>query len=273
MKIKGKTALITGAARGIGQATAFEFAKAGADIVGVDLHLPDMQATADTVQKLNRKFTGLACDITNDSATRKMLQHAMDSNGGFDVLVNNAAVMASGPFLEQDFNVWRRTIETNLTALMALTHAALPHLIKKESAHIVNVASIAGKFGTEGVVAYAASKHGVVGFSSALRFELQKTNVGVSWICPSQAATRMGEGVEHTFLTPVVQPKDVAKAVRKAVENNSPEVYVPRSQRWLVSIIPSLAPRFARWFSEWSKASQGWLQARKEIPTDKERGA
>lgn len=151
---------------------------------------------------------------------------------------------------------------------MALTHLVLPYLLKRKNAHIVNIASIAGKYGTEGVVAYSASKHGVVGFSSALRFELQDTPVGVSCIFPSQVETRLSEGVSHTFLTPVIQPRDVAVAVRKAVEKNLAEVYVPKSQRFVVSVIPSLAPRFARWLNRMMGASQGWVHAKKEISTD-----
>jgi all-trans-retinol dehydrogenase (NAD+) len=150
---------------------------------------------------------------------------------------------------------------------MVLTHAALPRFIRRNSGHIVNMASIAGKFGTEGVVAYAAAKHGVVGFSSALRAELRDTNIGVSWICPSLVATRLTEGVSYTFLTPMVKAEEVAREVRKAIEKNAGEVFVPRRVRFVVSILPSLLPKVARWILKWSKASQGWLSARKELKT------
>lgn len=129
----------------------------------------------------------------------------------------------------------------------------------------MNIASIAGKFGTEGVVAYAASKHGVVGFSSALRSELADTNIGVSWICPSLARTRMSEDVAHTFLTPLVEPEEVAIAVRKAIETNAIEIFVPRRVRFFVSIMPSLMPRLSRSILKWTKSSKGWLDAKKEI--------
>ncbi len=268
MRVKDKTVLITGAARGIGQAIVMEFAKASADVIGVDLSLADAQQTAEAVEKQGRTFKGLACDITDETAVSMMLKEAQQFKSGFDILINNAGVLPSGPFLDRDFAVWRKTVETNLTALMALTHLVLPYFFKRKIAHIVNIASIAGKYGTEGLVAYSASKHGVVGFSSALRFELQDTHIGVSCIFPSQVETRLSEGVSNTFLTPVVQPVDVAKAVRKAVEKNLPEVYVPKSQRFVVSIVPSLSPRFARWLNRMSGASRGWLRAKKEIPAD-----
>ncbi|MFQ5709854.1 MAG: SDR family NAD(P)-dependent oxidoreductase [bacterium] len=260
-----KTALITGAARGIGQATAIELAQAGAHIFGMDLRLEDLQDTAELVQKVGRKFQGFACDITDESTTRKMVAEAQKFNTGFHVLVNNAGVLPSGPFVEQDFDIWRKTVEINLIGLMTVTHATLPYFLSKNQGHIVNIASIAGKFGTEGVAAYAASKHGVVGFSSALRAELRDTNIGVSWICPSMANTRIAEGVPDHFLTPLVQPEDVARAVRRAIETNAGEVFVPKRVRFVVSILPSLAPDLSRLILKWSKASQGWLKAQKEI--------
>ncbi len=268
MRVKDKTVLITGAARGIGQAIVIEFAKAGADVIGVDFSLADAQQTAAAVEKQGRTFKGFACDITDETAVSMMLKEAQQFKSGFDILVNNAGVLPSGPFTDRDFAVWRKTVETNLTALMALTHLVLPYLFKRKSAHIVNIASIAGKYGTEGLVAYSASKHGVVGFSSALRFELQDTHIGVSCIFPSQVETRLSEGVSNTFLTPVIQPREVAIAVRKAVEKNLAEVYVPKSQRFVVSILPSLAPGFVRWFAKWTNASKGWVHAKKEIPAN-----
>ena len=268
MRVKDKTVLITGAARGIGQAMALEFAKAGANIIGIDLSIADVGQTAEAVEKQGRAFKGFSCDITDEIAVSEMLKKAQQFKSGFDILVNNAGVLPSGPFMDRDFTVWHKTVETNLIALMALTHSVLPYLLKRENAHIVNIASIAGKYGTEGVVAYSASKHGVVGFSSALRFELQDTPVGVSCIFPSQVETRLSEGVSNTFLTPVIQPHEVAIAVRKAVEKNLAEVYVPKSQRIVVSILPSLAPGFARWFAKWTNASKGWVHAQKEIPAN-----
>ena len=264
MKLEGRNVLITGAARGIGQATAVELARAGADIVGVDLRQADLQETERLVREVGCKFSGYACDVSDEGAV-KALMEKVRSSGGFDVLVNNAGVLPSGPFHEREFDVWRKTIEVNLIGLMMLTHAALPVLFERPEAHIVNIASIAGKFGTEGVAAYAASKHGVVGFSSALRAELYGTGVGVSWICPSMAATRMAAGVREHFLTPLVQPAQIARAIRRAIEKNAIEVFVPGWVRLGTSILPALFPRFARWFARATRASASWLEARKEL--------
>jgi all-trans-retinol dehydrogenase (NAD+) len=261
LQLNNKIALITGAARGIGQATAKELARAGADIFGVDLHVDDLQETTAHVTKLGRKFSSLACDISDERAVRDLI-NSLSQRGGFDVLVNNAGVLPSGAFLEREFDVWRKAIDVNLLGLMAFTHAVLPILLKRQQAHIVNIASIAGKFGTEGVAAYAASKHGVVGFSSALRFELEGTAVGVSWICPSMVNTRMAAGVPQHLLTPRVEPEDVARAIRRAIETNAAEVFVPGRVRFWVSILPAVLPGVARFISSWSGASRGWLTRR-----------
>lgn len=267
MQLKDKTVLITGAARGIGQAIAVELGKSGVNILGVDLELRALEETATVVRSFGGRFDGFACDVSDEKAARTLIVKAEKKNRGLDILVNNAGVLPSGPFAENDFDVWRRTLEINLNAAMILTHAVLPRFIRLNSGHIVNIASIAGKFGTEGVVAYAAAKHGVVGFSSALRAELRDTNIGVSWICPSLVATRLTEGVSYTFLTPLVQPEDVARAVRKAIEKNAGEIFVPKRVRFVVSILPCLFPKIASWILKRSKASQGWLNARKALKT------
>ncbi len=265
MLITEKTVLITGVARGIGLATAVELANAGANIVGVDLDAGDMEHVGQLVRERGREFQALVGDISNEADVMNLKREIEEMPEGVDILVNNAGVLPSGSFVERDFGEWRRTLEINLTGLMHLTHTLLPHLLTRESAHIVNIASIAGKFGSEGVVAYSASKHGVVGFSSALRSELAGSNVGVSWLCPNPARTRLANDVAHTFLTPLVHPEQVARAVRKAIETNAIEVFVPASARFVTSLFPSLAPRFSRWLSGKLGASRGWRQARQKI--------
>ncbi|RMD90089.1 MAG: SDR family NAD(P)-dependent oxidoreductase [Calditrichaeota bacterium] len=265
MKIQNKTALITGAARGIGQAIAVQLANHGVDIIAIDLKMEDLKETEQLVQRSHRKFFGFACDISEEASILTMLAKVEDQTPGFDILINNAGILPSGPFLECEFSVWRKTIEVNLIGLMMLTYRALPALLNRSEGHIVNIASIAGKFGTEGVAAYAASKHGVVGFSSALREELRDTSVGVSWICPSLVATRLSENVSYTFLTPKVSPEAVARAVCKTIETNAAEVFVPKRVRLVVSIFPALSQRLARWILKWSRASEGWVTAKKSL--------
>jgi NAD(P)-dependent dehydrogenase (short-subunit alcohol dehydrogenase family) len=266
MNLRDQTVLLTGAARGIGQATALALARRGAHIIGVDLRAGDMDETARQVEALDRRFFALEADVSDPEAVRRVVREAEEA-GGFSVLVNNAGVLPSGPFAETDFSVWARTIEVDLTGLMALTHAALPHLLREPQAHIVNIASIAGKFGASGLAAYCAAKHGVVGFSEALRFELRRTQVGVSCICPTMVQTRLIEGVRRSPLVPLVRPEEVAQAVMRAVECNLPEVFVPRYMRWLVGVLPAVAPPVFRWLVHRDAAADGWLEARRPLST------
>lgn len=265
MRLAEQSILLTGAARGIGRAAALEFARAGAArIIGVDLDADGLQQTAGLVSEAGAGFASLPCDLLDAQAVQRMLDTA--TRLGFRILVNNAGVLPSGPFLERDFQTWQSTVEINLIALMRLTYLALPYLLEQTPAHIVNIASIAGKFGSQGVAAYAASKHGVVGFSSALREELAPRGIGVSWLCPTPVRTRMTEGVSHTFLTPLINPERVARSMRRAIVRNQAEVFVPRYLRLTIDILPAMFPNFARWLSRKAKASEGWLIAEKPLP-------
>ncbi|SHL09939.1 SDR family NAD(P)-dependent oxidoreductase [Rhodothermus profundi] len=261
MDLRDQTVLLTGAARGIGQTTAIALARRGAHIIGVDLRAEDMAETARKVEALGRRFVGLEGDVSDRAAMERVVNEAMAA-GGFSVLVNNAGVLPSGPFTEVDFDVWERTIAIDLTGLMALTYLALPHLLSQPRAHIVNIASIAGKFGASGLAAYCAAKHGVVGFSAALRFELRRTRVGVSCICPTMVSTRLVEGVRRSPLIPLVRPEEVARAVVRAIERNLPEVFVPRHMKLLIDVLPTVAPPLFRWLVHRDAAADGWLEAR-----------
>lgn len=267
MKLDGKMVLLTGAGRGIGQATAVELARAGAHILGIDLRADSMEETAAKTAVLGVRFEAFACDVSDRTATAALLETIAEKFGGIDVLINNAGVLPCGPFEERDFGDWQKTIEINLLGLMALTHAALPLMLQRNEGHIVNLASVAGKFGSEGLAAYAASKHGVVGFSSALRAELADRNIGVSWICPSFVNTGMIAGVTRTAWTPLVTSEIVARAIRRAIETNASEVFLPRLMHLTAGVMPNLLPNAWRKMLRWTKASQGWLHANKSLGT------
>lgn len=264
MEIAEKRALITGAGRGIGQTTAVTLARSGASIIGIDLHAAGLDETAAVVRQLGAPFEGHVCDITDAEASAALLQKTAAA-GGFDILINNAGVMAYGPFGDGRFSEWERVIDINLTSLMRFTFLALPQLMQRPRAHIVNLGSVAGKFGSEGLVAYAASKHGVVGFSSALREELAPAGVGVSWICPSIVDTRMTSEIPAHFFTPRLSREAVAQAIQRAIERNQSEIFVPRGLRFTVAILPNVFPNFARQLSRWTRASQAWLKSRKPL--------
>ena len=259
MKAQGKTIFITGTARGIGQALAVAYAKAGCRVIGCDLG-----QQSETAAMVGEAYTQLIGDIATPKGAKALVDQAIDI--GFDVLINNAGIATSGTFADADFARWRRTIDVNLIGLMAVTHAALPHLRSRPEAHIVNLSSIAGAWGSPGMAAYCASKHGVTGFTRSLEYELADTKIGVSCIHPSMARTRMIDDVPNTKLTPVIEPDDVVKAVMRAVEFNTSQIFVPGRMRWMINIIPRLFPSLTKRLLLSDKNAQGWTNANKDVP-------
>jgi all-trans-retinol dehydrogenase (NAD+) len=259
MKAHGKTIFITGTARGIGQALAVAYAKAGCHVIGCDL-----TEQTETAAMVGENYTQLIGDIATPEGAKALVDQAIDI--GFDVLINNAGIATSGTFADADFARWKRTIDVNLIGLMAVTHAALPHLRSQPEAHIVNLSSIAGAWGSPGMAAYCASKHGVTGFTRSLEYELANTKIGVSSIHPSMARTRMIDDVPNTKLTPVIEPDDVVKAVMRAIELNKPQIFVPGRMRWMINIVPRLFPSLTKRLLLSDKNAQGWTNANKDVP-------
>lgn len=265
MKLSGNTILITGCGMGIGALTAERLAKEGNDIIGVDISSTLMKEIQMKVESLGRKFYGYVCDLSKEEQIVSLIKKIKKNKLSFQILINNAGIAPSGPFEGKDFSVWEKALQINIHGPMKLVHESLPILREQKEATIINLASIAGKFGTKGTVTYSATKHAMVGFSQALKMELYETQIGVSWICPSMAKTRMIDGVKPSFFTPVIEPEQVAKAICKAIEKNPGEVLVPSYLRSTIVIMPALFPKFSLWLAVKTKASKGWLLANKGL--------
>ncbi|XDD42610.1 SDR family NAD(P)-dependent oxidoreductase [Leptospira sp. WS60.C2] len=265
MKLSGNTILITGCGMGIGALTALRLAKEGNDIIGVDINQTLLKEIQTKVEALGKKFYGFACDLSKEEQIEALIKKIKKNKISFQVLINNAGIAPSGPYEGKDFSVWEKALQINVHGPMKLVYESLPILREQNEACIINLASIAGKFGTEGTVTYSATKHAMVGFSQALKMELYDTQIGVSWICPSMAKTRMIDGVKPSFFTPVIEPDQVAKAICKAIENNPGEVLVPSYLRSTIVIMPALFPKFSLWLAVKTKASKGWLLANKGL--------
>lgn len=259
MNYKGKTIFITGTARGIGQGLAVAFAEAGCTVIGCDL-----APQTETKALIGAAYIECIGDLSTPEGAKALVDQATAI--GFDILINNAGIATSGTFMEADFARWKATIDVNLIGTMAVTHAALPHLMSRPEAHIVNLSSIAGCWGSPGVVAYCSSKHGVTGFTRSLEYELAGTSIGVTSIHPSMARTRMIDNVPNGKMTPVIDPSDVVTATLKAIERNTPQVFVPGRMRWMIDILPRLFPRLSRKTLLADKNALGWQNADKGVP-------
>lgn len=261
MNIKGKTALVTGAARGIGQEICIALSQAGAKIVGADLDIPSLTETKKRVEATGGSFESFACDITSSEDVSQCV--SFFDNQPLHILVNNAGVPSSGPYEEVPFPVVERTIEINLLGAMRLTHALLPVLKQSAPAQVISIASMAGKFGSDGLAAYAAAKHGIVGWSSSLRCEVAPHEVGVSWICPTFTQTRFLKSFRGNLFTPIITPENVAKAVVSAAHKNKSEVCLPASQQFFGVILPAIFPSLSRWVATRARMGGNWMELKR----------
>jgi NAD(P)-dependent dehydrogenase (short-subunit alcohol dehydrogenase family) len=238
--ISGRTVAITGAARGLGLATARELAARGARIAIGDLD-GDLASVEAAALPGPGPHAGYALDVTDPESFEKFLTQAAEL-GELDVLVNNAGIMPVRAFADEDPLVTRRQVEINILGVTTGTRLALGRMLPRGSGHIVNVASAAGRVAVPGEAVYTATKHAVVGFNEALRVELRGTGVEVSTILPSLAATELASGMRPPRFVPMVKPEQVAKAIAKTLERPKLEMIVPAWTTPLIRMTLALPP-------------------------------
>ncbi|MEV0434974.1 SDR family oxidoreductase [Nocardia sp. NPDC050413] len=224
IELEGALVAITGAARGIGLATARAFVAAGARVALGDL---DEALVVQAAAEFGDRAMGHALDVTDKDSYARFLDAAVDWHGRpLDVLVNNAGVMPNAPFLEQSDRIDRLTMDVNVYGVIHGMRLALPAMVERGYGHVVNVASLAGKFPLKGLAVYNASKFAVVGLSAATRLEMDGTGVSVSTVLPSAVRTELSSGIDVGIL-PTVEPEDIAAAVVRTVKTRAAETSVP----------------------------------------------
>jgi all-trans-retinol dehydrogenase (NAD+) len=239
MDLAGKRALITGAGHGLGRAIARELARAGAAVVVTDREPDRVAAVVAEVQALGVDAVGYPLDVTvpeQVAAVRKQL-HA--DRRPIDVLVNNAGVVAGGPFLDVPLDRHSQTVAVNFTGVLTVTHTFLPDLLSRPEGRVVNIASASAVVALPRAASYAATKWAVLGFSESLSEELNQAghrHVRVSAICPSYISTGLFDGAKPALLTRLLTPEEVARAVRRAAERGTEFVLLPRSVRLLYAV-------------------------------------
>lgn len=222
--LDGALVAVTGAARGIGLATATEFIAAGARVALGDL---DDDLAVEAADALGDRASGHALDVTDKSSYAAFLDAAEAVHGRpLDVLVNNAGVMPNGPFLDQEERLDRLTMDVNVYGVIYGMRLALPGMAQRGRGHVVNVCSLAGKFPIPGLAVYNASKFAAVGLTAATRLEMQGTGVSVTAVLPSAVRTDLSSGIDYGVL-PAVDPEDIARAVVKSVHSRAAEIAVP----------------------------------------------
>jgi len=250
-RLQGKTALITGASRGIGLAIAETYAAEGARLL---LNARDVEhlekVAADIRQRFHTIVKTCACDVTDRGKVEAMIA-AGETRGGIDILVNNAGIHLAAPFLQYSPDDFRDLFEINFMSVLHATQFVLPGMIARKMGSIVNLASTAGKWGTPNQSAYNVSKHAVIGLTRCLALEMAPHRVRVNAICPwivdtdmatsfiAEHAKAAGLSVEQTatnFLNSVplkryIRPDEVAQL---AVFLGSEEASYVNGQSWAI---------------------------------------
>jgi short-subunit dehydrogenase len=189
--IRGKRALVTGAASGIGRAIALALAREGADLFLVDIDESNLRASACAAEKFKSRVVVAVCDLSQTVQVTATVNACRASFGGLDILVNSAGIVHYGSADQMTAERWNAVMSVNLSAPIQLVRELLPSMIEQNESHILNVCSVLGLVPGRKMMAYQTSKFALVGFSLALRTEVGAQNVGVTAFCPGLVDTPM----------------------------------------------------------------------------------
>jgi short-subunit dehydrogenase len=233
--VPGALVVVTGASSGIGRSTALAFAAAGADVVLAARREGKLEELATLIQQRGRRALPVACDVSDLAQVERLQARTQETFGRCDVLVNNAGVPGGGPFAELRMEQIQRIAGVNYLGVLYCTKVFLPMMLAARRGHVVNVASLAGRFAVPGSSVYSSTKHAVVAFSEALYYELAPLGIAVTSVNPGLVAT---EGFPHQDAIEagrkVMPPDDVARLIVRVVrEGIGPERSIPR---WMAAL-------------------------------------
>ncbi|HQD39076.1 MAG: 3-oxoacyl-[acyl-carrier-protein] reductase [Firmicutes bacterium] len=215
MKLEGKVAVVTGAARGIGHATAKSLADAGAKVVICDLREEDLAGVQLDALKI-------AADVTDSEAADGLIAATLEKWGRLDIVVNNAGITRDNLLLRMKDPEWEAVLEVNLSGVFKVTRAAVRPMLKQRFGSIINISSVVGIMGNPGQANYAASKAGVIGFTKAVAREVAPRGIRVNAIAPGFIQTQMTDVLSDEAKAKLASqipmgslgsPEDVAQAV------------------------------------------------------------
>lgn len=240
--LKGKNVVITGAGAGIGKKTAEYLAKEKANLALVDINPESLQSVKDLLEETGVDIRTYTCDLSNPEEIEKTARNILDDCKSVDILINNAGILQGLTALESSYESIRKTLDINLMGVIWMTRQFLPHMIRENNGHIVNISSASGLIGSPRLTDYSASKHGVLGYSDSLRMEMKKYRhkIYVTAVCPYYIKTGMTEGVKTPFYSPMLTAEKVAKGIIKGIKKKKPYVVLPSYAR--IAAISKIVP-------------------------------
>jgi len=253
MNLQGKTALITGASRGIGRAIALEFAHHQFRcLILAARNVERLHEVAAEVEALGTQAVVLPLDLTQPIEVNVAVAHAWRNHGPIDLLINCAGVSHQVPFLQAHLPHVQSEISTNLIGTYTVTRLLARRMAAYRQGHIVNVSSLMGKVAAPTMATYSATKFAILGFSQALRGELAPYNVKVSSLLPTLTDTDMVRDFHWFRFVQPMTPEQVAQALVRGLQSNSPEILVGWQTHLAVlanRIAPHLLEKMVQWAS------------------------
>ena len=247
MKFQDKVVAITGASSGIGEASAIEFAKNGANVILIGRRHEKLLEVEKKISKYKVSTLVCVCDVSDKLQVKEMSKKVLEKFKKIDILVNNAGFAIFGKVSELDIEQMESQIATNYFGMVYCIKNFLPKMLEQNSGHIVNVASVAASFGLPGLASYSASKFAMLGFSEGLQHELNGTDVHVTVVSPIMVRTNFFDHSSFEsmpkFSPTSLSAKTVAKAVLKAAKSSRLEIIVPsivRGAVWTKQTFPYL---------------------------------
>lgn len=263
MELRDRVVVVTGASSGIGEAAAVAFARRGARVVLAARRLDRLEELASRIEASGGKALALGCDVADTDELERLPGIVQELVGSTHILINNAGVPGGGEFATLSHDQIEKVIRVNLLGVMHATRAFLPGMLARGHGHVVNVASLAGRFAAPRSAVYAASKHGVVGFSESLNYEASERGVLVTTVNPGFVAT---EGFPADTIPDrlLLKMDTVSEAIVKVVRDGiAPEYSIPR---WVapLQLFRILTPGPYRW---------GVRTVRKRVPSTRTRAS
>lgn len=242
-ELRGKVAVVTGAALGMGRSLTGLLLREGCRVGMVDIRERELEEAGEELSSLGR-VAAFVCDVSRRDKVYDLAGLVHEELGPVDILVNNAGIVRSDPFLEKPDDSIERTVAVNLLAYFWTMKAFLPDMVAKRAGHVVNMASAGGLLGVPYITDYCATKFAVVGLTEALRQEFKLRDLGnirFTYVCPNTVATGMFEGARPVRGTRLLAPDEVTAKIVEGIKKNRSFIGVPASV-YLIPLVKALAP-------------------------------